>query len=161
MADAGERLALEGLHTETTLAHRLFRDGHWQEAVRKAAERYVNRVGELADDPEAQGDHGSALINKAFSEQEPILAFNSRETLTERNEHNGYRFLGVGLTLAVRNVMTHTDELDLTEVEAFEWLAFISAMHRRLDGAQQLAATTGTGGWVLGQSTLGIDTVLG
>ena len=60
-------------------------------------------------------------------------------SLTERDDHNGYRFLGAGLMLAIRNVMTHTDEHDLTPTEAFEWLAFISAMHRRLDSAQQVA----------------------
>ena len=58
-------------------------------------------------------------------------------TLVDRDEHNGYRFLGVGLVQAVRNVMTHADDYDLAKTEALEWMAFISAMHRRLDGAQQ------------------------
>lgn len=46
--------------------------------------------------------------------------------------------------LAIRNVMTHTDEHGLTPTEALEWLAFISAMHRRLDSAQQVAPQADT-----------------
>ena len=41
--------------------------------------------------------------------------------------------------LALRNVMTHADSYALRETDALEWLAFISAMHRRLDGVQQVA----------------------
>ena len=128
-------LTLADLHEETRLAHTLLRDGHLQDAVRRAAQRFLNRVAERAEHPEWQG---TALVNRAFSEDSPILTFSARETLVEQDEHNGYRFLGAGLVLAVRNAMTHADEYDLTETEALEWLAFISAMHRRLDGAQQV-----------------------
>lgn len=140
MADGGEALTLDDLHGETGIAHHLFRDGHHQDAVRKAAQRYVNRVAELAaDDPGSRDRQGVDLINRVFSEDSPVLAFNPRLSLTERDDHNGYRFLGTGLTLAIRNVMTHADDRGLTTAEAFEWLAFISAMHRRLDDVQQVA----------------------
>lgn len=139
MVDGGEALTLDDLHSETGIAHDLFRDGHHQDAVRKAAQRYVNRVAELAaDDPGSRDRQGVDLINRVFSEDSPVLAFNPRLSLTERDDHNGYRFLGTGLTLAIRNVMTHTDDRGLTTAEAFEWLAFISAMHRRLDDVQQV-----------------------
>lgn len=139
MADEPGALTLDDLHSETGIAHNLFRDGHHQDAVRKAAQRYVNRVAELAaDDPGSRDRQGVDLINRVFSEDSPVLAFNPRLSLTERDDHNGYRFLGAGLTLAIRNVMTHTDDRGLTPMEALEWLAFISAMHRRLDDVQQV-----------------------
>lgn len=145
MARAQGRLDLSDLHGETALAHDLFADGHFQEAIRKAAERYVNRVAERADHPDAQNRQGKNLIEQVFSERSPILSLNSHEsldewTLADRDEHNGYRFLGVGLILAVRNVLTHADDYEMTETEALEWMAFISAMHRRLDSAQQFVA---------------------
>lgn len=147
MADGDGALTLDDLHGETEGAHSLFRDGHWQEAVRKAAERYINRVAERADHPDVADRQGKSLIDRAFSEKDPILAFNSEPpvewTRTERDEHNGHRFLGVGLALAVRNVMTHTDDRGLTPTEALEWLAFISAMHRRLDDVQQVPRERG------------------
>ncbi len=127
--------SLKSFHTEVAIASRLFEDGHYDEAVRKASQRFVNRVQELADRPDLDG---VALMNKSFSDKSPLLEFNDRETLIERDEHNGYRFLTVGLTQAVRNVVTHHDNYGLGPVSAFEWLAFISAMHRRLDQAQQI-----------------------
>ena len=147
MADEHGTLTLDNLHGETESAHDLFRDGHLQEAVRKAAERYINRVAERADHPDVADRQGKSLIDRAFSEKDPILAFSSETpaewTRMERDEHNGHRFLGVGLTLAVRNVMTHADDRGLTPTEALEWLAFISAMHRRLDDVQQLPRDRG------------------
>ncbi len=145
MAEVRQQLTLGDLHSETDRAQALFRDGHFQEAVRKAAERFLNRVAELADHPKAQDKQGTELINLVFSEKKPILAFSSRETRIERGEHNGYRFLAAGLTLAIRNVMTHADEYDLAEPEAIEWLAFVSAMHRRLDRVQQFATQPAEG----------------
>lgn len=134
MAD-DDQLTLDTLHEETRLAHSLFRSGHFQEAVRKAAQRFLNRLSEQAEHP---GQQGVALVNLAFSADAPLLAFSPRETLPDRDEHNGYRFLGVGLTLALRNTTTHGDDYVFTRAEALEWLAFISVMHRRLDGVQQV-----------------------
>ena len=128
------QLTLDGLHEETRLAHGLFRNGHLQEAIRKAAQRFLNRLSEQAEHPEQQG---VALVNLAFSADTPLLAFTPRTTLTERDEHDGYRFLGVGLALALRNTTTHEDDYVFTRLEALEWLTFISAMHRRLDSVQQ------------------------
>ena len=126
----------EGFHSEVvSSAAGLYRDGHYDDAVRKASQRFVNRVGELTD---FFGADGVALMNKSFSEKTPLLAFNDRETMTERDEHNGYRFLAVGLTQALRNVCTHEDDYGLEANEALEWLAFISAMHRRLDRSVQI-----------------------
>ena len=97
----------------------------------------MNRVQELANRPDLDG---TALMEHVFSAQQPLLTFNERKTLLERDAHDGYRFLAVGLTRSVRNVLTHHDDYGLSEVEAWEWMAFISAMHRLLDGAQQVTA---------------------
>ncbi|MCY3507071.1 MAG: hypothetical protein OXH41_13000 [Chloroflexi bacterium] len=149
MSAGGAQIALVDLHEETANAHDLFRNGHLQDAVRRASQRFLNRVAEQAGHPvskDKQGKdtalQGTSLVNRTFSEDNPILVLNSHEsledwTLVDRDEHNGYRFLGVGLVQVIRNVFTHADDYGLTETEALEWLAFISAMHRRLDGAQQ------------------------
>ena len=124
------------MHPELQIATGLFSDGHFDEAVRKAAQRFMNRVQEMVDRPDLDG---VVLMNTVFSEQKPLLAFNERETLIERDEHNGFRFLAVGLAQAVRNVVTHSDAYGFDYVTAREWLMFISAMQRRLDEAEQVA----------------------
>lgn len=128
-------IGLKDLHPEVGIAHGLFAGGHFDEAVRKASQRFLNRVQELADRPDLDR---VGLMNSPFSEQSPILEFNDRETITERDMHNGYRFLAVGLTQAVRSVLTHRDNYGLDGVRALEWLAFMSAMHRLVDEAQQI-----------------------
>lgn len=130
------KLGLDDLHDELTLSMGLFQDGYYDEAVRKASQRFINRVAERAGRPDLDG---AALIQKSFSDQQPLLEFNDRETIHERNEHDGFRFLAVGLARGVRNLVTHSDEYGLTNVTALEWVGFISAMHRRLDEARQVA----------------------
>ena len=130
-----DQAPFDRLHPEVHIGRDLFRDEYYDESVRKAAQRFVNRVQERASRSDLDG---AALMNQAFSDDKPLLVFNERETRIERSIHDGCRFLAVGLTRRVRNVLTHHDNYDLSEVEAWEWLAFFSAMHRLLDGAQQV-----------------------
>lgn len=59
----------ENLHSEVGIASELFRDGYYDEAVRKASQRFVNRVKELVDWYDLDG---VGLMNKSFSEGCPI-----------------------------------------------------------------------------------------
>ena len=140
MSNDSAAAVTQSLHVEVAPALDLFIDGHYDEAVRKAAQRFINRVRELANRADLDG---VALMNKTFSEEAPLLAFNERATLIERDEHNGFRFLAVGLAQAIRNVVTHSDQYGLDEVSALEWLMFTSAMHRRLDNSVQVVETAG------------------
>ncbi len=129
------QLRFSDLHAEVQLAADLFQGGFLQEAVRKASERFNNRVAEKA---EREDLSGRDLMNQVFSADKPALVFNEeRKTATERNRHDGYRSLAAGLAAGVRNVYTHLDNVPVDQIEALEWLGFISAMHRRLDRAFQ------------------------
>lgn len=140
MTDDAVMTAAQNMHAELGAALELFVDGHYDEALRKAAQRFINRVQELANREDL---NGVALMHQTFSENTPLLAFNDRSTLVERDEHNGFRFLAVGLTQAIRNVFTHSDQYGLDRVSAFEWLMFVSAMHRRLDNSVQVVEAAG------------------
>ena len=140
MTDDAVMTAAQNMHGELAAPLELFVDGHYDEALRKAAQRFINRVQELTNREDL---NGVALMNQTFSEDTPLLAFNERSTLVERDEHNGFRFLAVGLTQAVRNVLSHADQYGLDRVSALEWLMFVSAMHRRLDDSFQVVDTAG------------------
>lgn len=116
----------------------LFAHHHHDEAVRKASQRFANRVKELTNRADLDG---TALMEKAFSGQAPLLAFSDCENPVERDEHDGFRSLAVGMSRALRNVLSHSDSYGFDEVTAHEWLIFISAMHRRLDQVQQVATS--------------------
>ena len=135
-------LAVSELHPETECAHDLIRDGHYGNAIREAAEQFLIRLQRLAEASErvdVQNLQGRGLVNRMFAEpadREPVLVFNSLSTRVELGEHNGYRELALGMTQALRNVLTHSPEhREMEPAEALEWLGFISAMHRRLDEA--------------------------
>lgn len=130
-------LHIEELHGELHPSIGLYQDGHYDEAVRKASQRFINRIRERSGRLDLDG---TTVIENSFSSQTPLLEFNDRETLKERDEHNGFRHLGVGLALGLRNVLSHEDDYGLTATTALEWMAFISAMHRRLDEARQVTA---------------------
>ena len=146
MAAANRRpallLAVSELHPETECAHDLIRDGHYGNAIREAAEQFLIRLQRLAEASEradVQNLQGSRLVNRMFAEPEgrgPVLVFNPLSNRVEQDEHNGYKQLALGMTQALRNVLTHDPERrEMEAAEALEWLGFISAMHRRLDQA--------------------------
>lgn len=132
---------LDSLHVETRPAHQLFLAGFFTEAVRLAAQRYINRMGDMVgpEELERRGQPanltGTRLIDLAFGGNEPAIRFGGQATRSKRSERDGYHQLARGLTLALRNVLSHDDEYAFDETEASEWLGFISAMHRRLDDA--------------------------
>lgn len=134
------RLGFADLHDELEGSIPLYKDGYFDEAVRKASQRFINRIAERAGRLDLDG---AALIQKSFSDDKPVLEFSDRETVYERSEHDGFRFLAVGLARGLRNLVTHSDNYGLTRVTALEWMAFISAMHRRLDEARQVAPSSG------------------
>ena len=143
------RLSLAELHVETRPAHGLFLAGFFSEAVRTAAQRYVNRVGDLIGPGELERRRqpsnltGTPLVDLAFGGNDPVLRPGGRAQRSKRSERDGYHQLARGLTLALRNVLSHDDEYVFDEVEAFEWLAFISAMQRRLDQVDRVAQSPG------------------
>ncbi len=136
--------SLDSLHAETRPAHELFLARFFTEAVRLAAQRYVNRVADMIgpEELERRGQPsdltGTRLIDLAFGGNDPVIRLGGRATRSKRSERDGYHQLARGLTLALRNVLSHDDEYAFDEAEALEWLAFISAMHRRLDRTERL-----------------------
>jgi conserved hypothetical protein TIGR02391 len=88
-------------------------------------------------------EDGAPLIDKVFSGDEPILAFNALKTKTERSEHNGFAMLLKGCFGAIRNPLAHEPKiLWHGEDDAADYLSLISLLHWKLDDCY----TTGLGG---------------
>ena len=100
------------------------------ESTKSVAEK-IRRLSGLTTD-------GSALIDQAFGlgkTGDPILAFNSLQSETERSEHTGIMNLLKGLFGAVRNVTAHEPRIfwSINERDALDILTLASMLHRRLD----------------------------
>jgi uncharacterized protein (TIGR02391 family) len=78
---------------------------------------------------------GAALVDKVFSVQNPILAFNRLMTESERSEQTGYATLLKGCFGAIRNPLAHSPRLFWDgEEDAADILSMLSLLHRKLDG---------------------------
>lgn len=99
-------------------------------AVFEAAKGLMQRIREMS----GEGTDGVSLIDKVFSVEAPLLAFNSLRTETERSEHKGFAALLKGCHAAVRNPLAHEPKLLWDgEDDAADYLSLLSLLHRKLD----------------------------
>ena len=77
-------------------------------------------------------------MGKVFSVTTPLLAFNQRETQSEKDEQEGLMHLFMGTMKGLRNPRAHGLEPDPPEV-ALEILCLLSFLARQLDRAQPAA----------------------
>jgi len=96
------------------------------EATKGLAQRIRDMSGVTAD--------GAALVDRVFSVEQPLLAFNTLRTETEKSEHKGFAALLKGCYAAVRNPLAHEPKILWEgEDDAADYLSLISLLHRKLD----------------------------
>jgi uncharacterized protein (TIGR02391 family) len=102
------------------------------EATKSVADKIRNMSG-LTED-------GAKLVDLAFGVGNagiPLLAFNSLQIESERNEQSGMMNLMKGMFSAYRNTTAHVPKIyaNMPELEALDLLTIASLLHRRLDNA--------------------------
>ena len=107
----------------------LMQDNYFH-AVFEAAKGLAQRI---RDKSGVEGD-GARLVDKVFAVEQPILAFNTLKTETERTEHKGFATLLKGCFAAVRNPLAHEPKIMWDgEDDAADYFTLISLLHRKLD----------------------------
>jgi len=106
----------------------LFRNGHFNEAVRKAAERFETTVQKKTGLQEI----GKGLMSKVFSISNPLITLNSLTTENEKGIQDGYMFMTMGLMRGIRNIFSHGDENQRSPEECYEMLLFVNWLFRHL-----------------------------
>lgn len=107
----------------------MFRDGHFNEAVRKALERFEKFI------QDALGDHqtfGRDLMAKAFGGAPPPIALNALKTANDRSEQEGFKLLTMGAMSGMRNLYSHGDVPQMSPMDAIERLCFVSMLFKRV-----------------------------
>lgn len=107
------------------------------EATKSIFDRLRNLTG-------AAGD-GAALVDATLALGKsgvPMLAINSLQTQTEKDEQTGLANLVKGLNGLYRNPTAHDPRLSrsISEEELLEVLTMVSMVHRRLEGARRVEA---------------------
>ena len=98
------------------------------EATKGLAQRIRDMTGVELD--------GSALIDRVFAVDHPLLALNTLGTESEKSEHKGFAMLLKGTMMAVRNPRAHEPRILWNEEDdVVDLLTLLSLLHRRLDSA--------------------------
>ncbi|MBA4757631.1 MULTISPECIES: TIGR02391 family protein [Sphingomonadales] len=98
-----------------------------QEAVKSVADK-IRRLTGVTDD-------GGSLVDQALGGVSPMLAINSRSTISERSEQSGFANLVRGTFGMFRNPTAHEARIhwEMTKDDAEDLLTIVSLIHRRLD----------------------------
>ncbi len=116
----------------------LMQDNYFH-AVLEASKGLAQRI---RDESGLEGD-GANLVDKVFSVNRPVLAFNTLRTETEKTQHIGFAALLKGCFMAVRNPLAHEPKIMWDgEDDAADYFTLISLLHRKLDDCVH----TGIGG---------------
>ena len=99
-------------------------------AAFEAAKGLAQRIRDLSDATE----DGAELVDKVFSINDPLLAFNELKTKTEKSEHTGFAALLKGCFAVVRNPIAHEPKvLWRDEDDLADYFTLISLLHYKLD----------------------------
>lgn len=112
-------------------AGRLFKDGHYRQAVLDTYIALNVAVKTRAERPDLDG---TAMMQQVFSVRNPILSLSN-----DPNEQQGNMNLFAGAMAAIRNPRAHALDDNAPEAvdETLELLAFASTLFRRLDRAEK------------------------
>jgi uncharacterized protein (TIGR02391 family) len=128
--------AYEGLELHPAIeraAGRLFRDGHYANAVEdsvKALNALV-RLNSGVDDKD-----GTSLMEFVFSAKNPVLKFNQLSDTSENDEQRGFMMMFSGAVAGLRNPRAHKIIKDDPEM-ALEFIAFVSLLAKLADRASK------------------------
>ena len=109
----------------------LFDDGHFSQATFEAfkfVDKTVQRLSGL-------NDSGFTLMMKAFSEISPLISITPNDTLSEKDEQHGYKFIFSGCILGIRNPRGHEYNLKDAPEQCLDHLCLASMLLRRLESA--------------------------
>ncbi len=119
------------LHKEFlgTKVEKFLKNGDWDEAVRVANVRIVNRVKKLS----GLNEDGVPLVQKAFSPKNPILRLSKIQ-----DEQIGLMHFFIGSVFAFRNPPSHDDENKWLEEECISKLHIANYLMKILDKAEKV-----------------------
>lgn len=106
-----------------------FKDGHFNEAVRKACEKYEAKVQRLSGNSAI----GSGLMGQVFNPQSPSLTIATGSQQNTTTIQEGYQKLAMGMMSGIRNIFSHGDEDRIAPEDSYEILLFVNWMFRKLD----------------------------
>ena len=107
---------------------KLFKDGHHARAVEEAYKLLDNIVQKKSGLQQS----GASLMQKAFSQNNPILKLNEGKSTSEIDEQIGYIQILAGCMTGIRNPRAHDANWEDTEQRALQLLVFANHLIERI-----------------------------
>ena len=111
----------------------LFSDGHYARAVEEACKSLNNSVQDKSGEPL----DGVALMQRVFTEKDPVLRLNNLRTTSQRDEQSGYMMILSGLMRGVRNPRAHDHKLMDSPTVSLELLILINHLWRTVEQSKR------------------------
>ena len=108
----------------------LFKDGHVNESVRKALEKYEKFV----QNKSGLAAQGKNLMAQAFDEDNPKIPITDTNTARGKSLQEGFKFLSMGSMEFWRNLFSHGDEPQISHIDAIAVLSTVSHMLNCAEG---------------------------
>ncbi len=117
-------------------AKRLFKDGHFSQAIFEVCKLLNKRVQEVS----GLDIDGKALMLTALSANNPKVRINRNISTTDKDEQEGFMHIFAGVMHGIRNPKGH-EIYDLRDpIRALEYLSMLSLLFRKLDETTKLDA---------------------
>jgi uncharacterized protein (TIGR02391 family) len=117
-------------------SEKLFRDGHYAQAVEEAFKCVNNIVRKRS---RHSGD-GAGMMKHVFSADRPILRLNRLKTQSEKNEQLGYMEIFSGVMTGVRNPRAHAHQFGDSREDALQLLVLADHLARKAKAARRVAS---------------------
>ncbi len=117
--DLDPKIAIEPLE--------LFKNGHFNEAVRKACEIFEDNVRGLS----GSTNYGRPLMGEVFKDDSYLLV-EQIQSLNRKDFVDGYQHLAMGAMAAIKNIFGHGNEERRSPEECYEMLLFVNWLWRYL-----------------------------
>lgn len=112
---------------------KLFVDGHYAEAVEEAFKCVNNSVKQKS----GVSRDGQDLMLHVFDEKKPLLKLNELETVSQRDEQAGYKFILAGCMTGIRNPRAHEHGREDEPQVALEMLVWANHLMRVVERAKR------------------------
>lgn len=112
----------------------LFASGHYNLAVAEA----FKAVDKFVEAKAKTGKSGAKAMRDAFGPSNPILCWSDRQTVSQRDEQEGYDHIYAGAMLGVRNPTTHEFNWVDNDQLALELLFFAQHLLRKAKAAKKI-----------------------
>lgn len=116
-------------------SYKKFIDGYYSDSVESAIKEINTRLKNLYFKYKGKEMDGATLFATVYNDDKDktlLIANHKLETISEKDDQAGYRFMLMGMWMGLRNPNAHANN-NITKEQAIERLLFVSMLMKKID----------------------------